>query len=135
MPKMMREIKAGTREVSHNISYEILAASWLMQEGWEVYMPLLDHHKTDILIAEGQRYYRIQVKTVASDTQCIENKWKDSSIHYVLVFVRKNEVGSEFFGCVMPAFSENTRRLDHKEHYSFKSKTQFLKAFRKLPAP
>jgi hypothetical protein len=37
----------------------------LMQDGWQVFSPILDHgHQTDLLISDGPNYYRMQIKTV-----------------------------------------------------------------------
>jgi len=136
MPHIMKDIKDGTLLHSINISYELLAASWFMQEGWEVFLPLIDHgQKTDLMISDSQRHYRIQVKTISSSVDDIENRWKGIRIDYVVVFVRNHGEGGEFSGYVMPAFQEGTRKLGHDEHFAFNSKSQFLKAFRKLPFP
>lgn len=62
------------------ISYETLAASWLTNDGWEVFLPIIDHgRKTDFVISDGANFYRIQIKTVESSEESIlvENKWDD----------------------------------------------------------
>jgi hypothetical protein len=61
-----------------NISYETLAASWLLNDGWDVFMPMIDHGlKTDFVISDGDTFYRIQVKSIVSDYEStvVENKW------------------------------------------------------------
>jgi hypothetical protein len=36
-----------------------------MEDGWQVFVPLLDHgHKTDLLVSDEPNYYRIQIKTI-----------------------------------------------------------------------
>ncbi|WP_293268169.1 group I intron-associated PD-(D/E)XK endonuclease [Neptunomonas sp.] len=53
-----------------NISYETLAASWFTNDGWEVLMPLVDHgSKTDLVIVDDSNFYRIQVKSLASNDE------------------------------------------------------------------
>ena len=60
-----------------SLSYETLAASWLVNDGWDVFMPMIDHgQKTDIVISDGFEFYRIQIKSVETNDECfeIENK-------------------------------------------------------------
>ncbi len=114
-----------------NTSYESIVVSWLMQDGWQVFLPLLDNgHQTDILISDGPNYHRIQVKTVEAkgDNHVIENRWKDSNVGVVVFFARNSN-----WGYVMPAFSENRRPLNAEGHIKFEqNKKDFLKAFHKL---
>ena len=84
-----------------------MVVSWLTQDGWQVFSPVLDNgHQTDILISDGPNYHRLQVKTTdaISDDSKIENRWKDSNVDVVVVFSRKGD-----WGFVMPAFSVNRR--------------------------
>ena len=79
-----------------SISYETLAASWLLNDGWETYLPLVDHGmKTDLIIADGNSFYRIQIKSVDSKDESIvvENRWNDAAIDYV-VFFRGKGIGA-----------------------------------------
>ena len=70
MPRRMTTTKDGTHQVLKNSSFESLVVSWLMQDGWQVFVPILDNgHKTDILISDGPNYHRIQVKTVEASGQ------------------------------------------------------------------
>ena len=65
MPRRLTKTKPGTHQALKNTAYEIRLVSWLMHDGWQVFLPILDHgHSTDILISDGPNYYRIQVKTV-----------------------------------------------------------------------
>ena len=65
MPRRMTQTKAEAHQTMKNVSFESQAVTWLMQDGWQVFLPLLDYgHKTDILISDGPNYYRVQVKTV-----------------------------------------------------------------------
>jgi hypothetical protein len=132
MPRRLTATKDGTHQVLKNSSFESLVISWLMQDGWQVFTPVLDNgHQTDILISDGPNYYRIQVKTVeaANEAHEIENRWKDSHVDVVVVFARNGN-----WGYVMPAFTQNRRKLNANEsHQKFdQSKNSFLKAFHKL---
>lgn len=65
MPRRMTATKGGTHKALKNSSFESLVVSWLMQDGWQVFTPVLDNvHQTDILISDGPNYHRVQVKTV-----------------------------------------------------------------------
>lgn len=65
MPRRLTQTKVGTHQALKNTSYESTVVSWLMHDGWQVFLPILDNgHQTDILISDGPNYYRIQVKTV-----------------------------------------------------------------------
>lgn len=60
------------------VSFETLAASWFTFDGWEVFAPIIDHDmKTDLLVSDGNNFYRIQVKTIEShdESHVVENKW------------------------------------------------------------
>lgn len=131
MPRRLTRTKAGTHQALKNSSYESMVVSWLMQDGWQVFIPILDHgHSTDILISDGPSYYRIQIKTVEAkgEDQIVENRWKDSNVDVVVYFARNSN-----WGYVMPAFSENKRKLNHEGHQRFQEdKNNFLKAFHKL---
>ncbi len=131
MPIRMTQTKDGTHTALKNSSYESLVVSWLMQDGWQVFLPVLDNaHKTDILISDGPNYHRIQVKTVeASDKNYkIDNRWENSYVDVVIAFAKNTN-----WGYVMPAFTESRRELNHKDHQHFiQKKSDFLKAFHKL---
>jgi len=120
-----------TQKYLTNISYENMVVGWLMQDGWQVFRPVLDNgHKTDILISDGPNFYRIQVKTgqASGDEYLLENRWKDSDIDVVIFFARNSN-----WGYVMPAFSENKRKINAAGHQRFQeNKNDFLKAFHKL---
>jgi hypothetical protein len=59
MPRRMTQTKAEAHQTMKNVSFESQVVTWLMQDGWQVFLPLLDHgHKTDILISDGPNYYR-----------------------------------------------------------------------------
>ena len=59
MPRRMTQTKAGTHQALKNTSFESMVVSWLMQEGWQVFLPILDHgHQTDILMAQVIIEYR-----------------------------------------------------------------------------
>lgn len=131
MPRRMTATKAGTRQALQNVSYESEICAWLMQDGWQVFTPVLDNgHSTDLLVSDGPSYYRIQVKTVdgKSEDQFIYNRWKDSEVDVVIVCARNSN-----WGYVLPAFAPNKRKLNHKGHMKFvHNKNAFLKAFHKV---
>ncbi|WP_194164254.1 group I intron-associated PD-(D/E)XK endonuclease [Agarivorans sp. B2Z047] len=55
------------------MSYESKTATWLLQDGWEVLLPIIDHGlKTDVVKSDGHSFYRIQVKSL--ETTWVENK-------------------------------------------------------------
>ena len=133
MPKRTTATSPGARKVMKNTAFESTVASWLMWDGWQVFLPMLDHgHKTDILISDGPNYYRVQIKTVddgLGEDQVVENRWAGSHCDVVVYFAR----GSTW-AYVAPAFEEKKRRLNHETHIRFSksSKNEFLKAFHKL---
>lgn len=114
-----------------NAAYESRVVAWLMQDGWQVFTPMLDHgHRTDILISDGPNYYRIQIKTVEAkgDDHVVLNCWKDSNVDLVIYFARNSS-----WGVITPAFPENKRRLNHESHHKFKqNKNDFLREFHKF---
>lgn len=131
MPRRQTHTKPGTAQALRNSSFESLVVSWLMQDGWQVFVPILDNaHQTDILISDGPNYFRLQVKTVeaADESHVIENRWKDSDVDCVVVFARNST-----WGYVMAAFEQNKRKLNADGHIRFEqSKNKFLKAFHTL---
>ena len=131
MPRRLTATKDGTHQVLKNTSYEMKVVGWLMQDGWQVFTPVLDNgHSTDILISDGPNYYRIQIKTVdaASEDLLVENKWKDSHVNVVVYFARNSN-----WGYVAPAFSDHSKKLNAEGHIKFAdTKKEFLKAFHKI---
>jgi hypothetical protein len=127
----MTATKTGTHQVLKNSSYESLVVSWLMQDGWQVFSPVLDNgHQTDILISDGPNFHRLQVKSIqaASEDSKIENRWKGSNVDVVVAFSRVAN-----WGYVMPAFTVNRRKLNYEGHQKFnQTRASFLKAFHKL---
>lgn len=131
MPIRLTHTKPQTHQTLKNTSYESIVISWLMQDGWQVFIPMLDNgHSTDILISDGPNYHRIQVKTVEASGEdiTIENRWKDSNVNVVVYFARNSN-----WGFIMPAFAEDKRKLNFETHQRFQeNKNDFLKAFHKL---
>lgn len=131
MPKRTTQTKPGTHKVMKHTAFESMVVSWLMQDGWQVFLPMLDHgHKTDILISDGPNYHRIQIKTVEAtgEKHLMKNMWRDSDCDVVVFFARNST-----WGYVAPAFKEEERALNHDGHQRFEqSKKEFLKAFHKL---
>jgi hypothetical protein len=131
MPRRLTTTKDGTLQTLKNTSYEMKVVGWLMQDGWQVFTPVLDNgHSTDILISDGPNYHRIQIKTVdaASEDLLVENKWKGSHVNVVIYFARNSN-----WGYVARAFSSDQKKLNAEGHIKFvDSKNEFLKAFHKL---
>ena len=129
MPRRQTQTKTGTHKVLKNSSFEIVVLSWLMQDGWQVFMPVLDHgHSTDLLISDGPNYFRIQVKTIDSSRKEISNQWEGSNVDVVIYFSRNSN-----WGYITPAFEEKKRKLNHSEHRKFtQNKNDFLKQFHQI---
>jgi len=128
MPRKASIPKEGTHQVLKNTSHELKVVSWLMQDGWQVFNPVLDNgHATDILISDGPNFYRLQVKTIdaATEDRYVENKWKGTDLNYVIYFTRNSN-----WGYIAPAFSTNRRKLNADSHVKFMDRrNSFLKAF------
>lgn len=130
MPVRTDPLKAPTLAVYKQLSYESLITAWFIDGGWEVFHPVVDHNaKTDILVADKQNHYRIQVKTLASadnDTR-VENKWKGANIDYVIYISRSAD-----WGYIVPAFTQRNKRLNDPTHLKFSvNSSEFLSAFEK----
>ena len=97
MPARKTRTAPKTHQTMKNVSFELLVASWVMHDGWQVFNPVLDHgHKTDILISDGPNYHRIQIKTVNAkgDEHTVPIQWKDSDVDIVVYFARNSTWGS-----------------------------------------
>ena len=131
MPRRATQTTKNAHQTMKNTAYESQVVSWLMQDGWQVFLPVLDYgHKTDILISDGPNYFRIQVKTIeaSGEDHEIQNVWKESFLNCVIYFARNSN-----WGYVIPAFTEDKRKLNHPDHQRFNhSKNEFLTAFHKL---
>lgn len=96
MPIKNSQLKETTLAVHRHMSYEQLLAAWLLSDGWEVLIPILDHgKKTDLVIADDSNFYRIQVKCLdtADDSITVFNQWKDKKIDFVIYFSLKHDWG------------------------------------------
>ena len=131
MPRRLTATKEGTLQTLKNTSYEMKVVGWLMQDGWQVFTPVLDNgHSTDILISDGPNYHRIQIKTVdaAAEDQWVDNKWQGSHVNVVIYFARNSN-----WGYVARAFSTNREKLNAEGHIKFAdNKNEFLKAFHQI---
>lgn len=131
MPRRQTATALQTHQTLKNIAQESRVVSWLMQDGWQVFVPMLDYgHKTDILISDGPKYYRLQVKTLQAGgiAQSVENRWAGSNIDVVIYFAHHAN-----WGFVVPAFSEKKRKLNAPGHERFEqNRADFLKAFHKV---
>lgn len=95
MPRRLTQTKGSTHDALKHSSYESEVVSWLMQDSWQVFIPILDHsHQTDILISDEPNYHRIQVKTVhaSGEDHEVENKWKESNVDVVVYFSRNSNL-------------------------------------------
>jgi len=133
MPRRLTLTNKNTHQTLKNLAYEKRVISWLMDDGWQVFTPECDNgHQTDMLISDGPNFYRVQIKTVeaSGESHRLQNRWKDSDVHVVVAFARNFT-----WGYVMPAFQDNSRRLNFDGHQRFDQyKNSFLKAFHKLEA-
>jgi hypothetical protein len=131
MPTRKTKTEPGTHQALKNTSFESRVVSWLMQDGWQVFLPVLDHgHQTDLLISDGPNYYRIQVKTVeaSGENHVVHNQWKDSNVDLVIFFARNSN-----WGYIAPAFNEEKKPLNADGHRKFEiNKNSFLKEFHKI---
>lgn len=131
MPKRSRPHAPGTKKYLKNCSFELLCAHWFVRAGWQVFTPLFDHgHQTDLLVSDGPKYYRIQVKTVeaGSDDLKIANRWSGSDVHYVALFAKNSS-----WGILFPAFAEKTRKVRETGGVKFQLKpSSFMAAFHSL---
>lgn len=114
-------------------SYEQYAVSLLMNDGWEVLVPALDHgRKTDLVISDGHVFYRVQVKSLQTtdDSVTVTNQWKntDTKIDYVIYFSQKGN-----WGYIIKPFSNNKMRLNSAGGQKFhKHQKNFSQAFAKI---
>ncbi len=114
-----------------NSSYESLSVAWLMRDGWQVFLPILDHgHQTDILISDGPNFFRIQIKTVdaKNEDHIVYNQWEGSNVDYIVYFARNSN-----WGYIAPAFTDEKRPLNHDTHRQFlQNRKDFIKQFHQI---
>jgi hypothetical protein len=131
MPVLNANLKATTLAAHHHLSFEQQVCAWLSSAGWEVLVRLVDHgRKTDLVIADDEDYYRIQVKSVHTRDPHVrvENKWQGARLDYVIYFSTLAE-----WGFIAPAFPETSRPLNAPGHVRFHAqRTNFLKAFTRV---
>ena len=131
MPVRIAEVEQTTLAAHKQLAFESLLAAWLLGDGWEVLIPIIDHgKKTDLVVSDDNRYYRIQVKSLKSSNEnaIVENRWQQAKIDFVVYFSLDAE-----WGYITPAFSEDRKPLKSPGHIRFhKHPKNFLKAFRKI---
>lgn len=130
MPVKSKLLSKQAREYYENTSFEHLVSTWLQRDGWEVFAPYVDHGaKTDVLISDGNHFYRIQVKSLdTSDENIVVNaQWSDEDdIDYIIYFSKKAD-----WGYITPKYGAR-RKLKHPEHIRFHQQAKnFKKAFDK----
>ena len=117
MPKRTTGLTDANARLHKNHSYELLAATWLMNGGWQVFFPLLDAaHAVDLIASDGPKSYRLQIKTLESqdEDRRVPNDWKGKHIDYVIYFAQRSN-----WGYVCPAFASNQKRLNDPAHKRF----------------
>jgi hypothetical protein len=128
MPKRITGLTEAHARLYKNHAFELLVATWLMDAGWQVFIPLLDAaHAVDLIVSDGPKSYRVQIKSVESqdESRQVQNAWKGKHIDYVIYFSQRSN-----WGYVCPAFDTNQRRLNDPTHKRFeKSAKSFLAAF------
>lgn len=79
--------------------------------------------KTDLLVSDGNNFYRIQVKTVEShdESHVVGNKWGDTKIDYVIYFSR-----TENWGYILKPFNQRRKRLNSAGSIRFHQKPGIL---------
>ena len=128
MPKRTTGLTEANARLHKNHAFEFQVAAWLMQDGWQVFAPLLDAgHAVDFIISDGPKSYRIQIKSVTSqDEGCdVQNAWKDKHVDYVIYFAQRST-----WGYVCPVFTTNRKKLNDPTHVRFQqNRNDFLRAF------
>ena len=128
MPKRTTALADTHARLHKNHSYEFLVATWLMNDGWQVFIPLLDAaHAVDLIASDGPNSYRLQVKSIESQAEncLVKNAWKDRHVDFVIYFAQRSN-----WGYVCPAFATNQKRLNDPGHRRFETKPkEFLTAF------
>lgn len=131
MPIRNNPINESSLAVHKHISREHQVATWLMSDGWEVLIPMLDHGtKTDLVVADDNHFYRIQIKCLdtADETIKVFNQWKNNKIDFVIYFSLKHH-----WGYIARAFTQNRKRLNSPDHIKFiQHPRNFLEAFKKI---
>ncbi|MEZ9420749.1 hypothetical protein BCT04_01395 [Vibrio breoganii] len=127
MPVKTLQTSTETKKHYKSISYETLLASWLLQDSWEVFMPMIDHGmKTDVLVSDGIKFYRIQVKSLncIDENTIVSEQWQDVEIDFVIYFSRCAN-----WGYIAPPF-KGRRPVNHSQHVRFHQHPEnFRKAF------
>lgn len=128
MPKRIAGLTEANARLHKNHSYELRVAAWLMNGGWQVFMPLLDAaHGVDLIASDGPHSYRLQIKSLESQVldRSVQNEWKGNHIDFVIYFAQRSG-----WGFVCPAFSSNRKRFDDPTHKQFQqNQKDFLAAF------
>lgn len=131
MPVKNAVLKQTTLAAHKQLSYEQLLSAWLLSDGWEVLIPVIDHgKKTDLVVADDDNFYRIQVKSLQTKDESIrvENKWQGAKIDYVVYFSTLGD-----WGYIAPAFTEANRPLNSQGHIRFCAYPEnFLRAFKRI---
>jgi hypothetical protein len=128
MPKRINGLTQANARLHKNHSYELQVAAWLMNGGWQVFIPLLDAaHGVDLIASDGPNSYRLQIKSFESQEvdRHVQNEWKGKHIDFVIYFAQRSN-----WGYVCPAFPTSRKRLDDPTHKRFQqNQKEFLAAF------
>jgi hypothetical protein len=96
MPKRTTGLTDEHARLHKNHAYELLVATWLMQDGWQVFTPLVDAaHAVDLIASDGPKSYRLQIKSVKSQDEAsyVPNCWKERHIDFVIYFAQRSNWG------------------------------------------
>lgn len=131
MPVKKSNRTLDAKKYYQNTSFEIEVCSWLLRDGWEVFQPFVDHDsKTDLLISDGNNFYRIQIKTIETNDESVfvQNMWGEVKIDFVIYFSK-----SAGWGFIMKPFTQNKKRLNAEGHLKFHQHPKpFIKAFNNI---
>ncbi len=130
MPKIVSSTTQAQLKNYISLSYELLAQAWFIKAGLVVEKITADFgDKTDLVVFDRRKSYRIQIKSITATTEniLVKNQWAGADIDYVIYFNKLDE-----WGYIVPAFEEGQRRLNSRDHIRFHQHPKnFIKAFLK----
>ena len=122
MPKKITNRSIPAKRYYKNVSFETLVAvGLLMMVGKFFFLWLTMIWKTDVLVSNGGKFLRIQVKTVDTNDEscCVENKWGEIDINYVIYFSKISN-----WGYIAKSINNSTEHIRFHQHAK-----SFIKAF------
>lgn len=133
MPIKSSALRSEHHRQYTNISFEQYAARLFLADGWEVFNPVVDHgRKTDLLVSDGQIFYRIQVKSLETtdESVTVRNMWRtsDTKVDFVIYFSKPGN-----WGYIIKPFTSRLKRLNHADGVRFhQHEKSFAQAFAKI---